>query len=240
MNQVERRARAFNRAAIGFLIRLSETDPAALLGSERPGDLPNLIADLYRFRLISSVKTEAGVKRLADSVRSNAMLLEPLPALVGKLLTAAADKQHFEWKLQPGTKAIFEGTVEATSPGRMILFTPEGPRDFQQAVVMTAMQFLNRDGGDMVRRCARQACKRIFLASRPKQIFCDRPCASAAAFDRYKLDRGEETYRAEHRKTARTSWRIRQRKQGHTVKPRIKDIVKPSGKRAGSVNDGSL
>jgi hypothetical protein len=230
MNQVDRSARGderafenpglhLDKAAINFLIRLSETDPVALVSAERPGDLPNLIADLFRFRLLlpaTDIKT--AVSRLTDSLRADPGLLRHVPALVRKLLAATADKQHFEWKLRPGSKVIFEGAVAATSPGRMILFTPEGRRDFEQVIVFGAMLFLYREDGEMVRRCAREVCGRIFLATRPKQIFCGRRCASAAAFERYKQGIGEEAYKEKHRKAARHSWQVKRRRRADQTK----------------------
>jgi hypothetical protein len=85
------------------------------------------------------------------------------------------------------------------------------------------MFLLTQPEGAMVRRCAREKCQRVFLASRPKQVFCGRPCASISAFERYKEGMGEEAYRAKHRKTARASWQWKQRKLGRSFKPRIKD-----------------
>ncbi len=71
-------------------------------------------------------------------------------------------------------------------------------------------------------RSGQEKCRRIFLATRPKQIFCGRRCANAATFERYKRERGD-VYRAEHRKTARASWRLKQRKLGREFKQKVKD-----------------
>jgi hypothetical protein len=228
----------FHREAIEFLIYLSNTDPAALAASERPGDLPNLIMGLWRFGIVSTLfrfgrvspsgDLRRDVEQMAQAVRANSQLLRPTIELVGKLLATTADGGSFEWPLVRGTSLVFD---RASKPAwRMTMQTPRGASDLEQSVTFSAMLLLSNTEGEMVRRCARQACKRIFLAVRPKQVFCGRRCASAAAFERYKQERGQDAFKAEHRTAARVSWRRKQRKLGRTVKPRIKDDKGVSGR----------
>jgi hypothetical protein len=231
----------FHREAIEFLVYLSNTDPAAIAASERPGDLPNLIIGLWRFGIVSTLSTlfrfgrvspsgDLGrdVEQIAQVVRAKPRMLRPVVELAGKLLAAAADGGSFEWPLVRGTNLVFD---RANSSGwRMTMQTPRAARDFEQSLTFSAMLLLSNTEGEMVRRCAREACKRIFLAARPKQAFCSRRCASAASFERYKQERGQDAFKAEHRKAARVSWRRKQRKLGRTVKPRIKDDKGVSGR----------
>ena len=58
----------------------------------------------------------------------------------------------------------------------------------------------------MVRRCEREPCKRVFQAARPKQRFCSHKCASAAAFENYKRQIGEEAYKARHLEAVKKSY----------------------------------
>jgi hypothetical protein len=217
---------------IEFLIRLCETDPVALAASEQPGDLLNLAYGFYRFGL-TMARDDLGesptdsASRLASDIRADpAKHLQSIIRALSALLGAAVDGKTFEWVVQPKTKLLFRGSRNAQ---KAILFTPEGPHSLEQSVIFGAVQCLDGEEGRMVRRCRREVCRRIFLARRPKQIFCTRQCASAAAFERYKRERGEEVYRAEHRRTARASWRTKQRRLGRSVTPRIKDAAKSKG-----------
>jgi hypothetical protein len=210
------------RQAIEFLINLSQTDPAAIAASEQPGDLLNLIFGLFAYGLVwprGDLKEE--VERMTLAARANPQLLRRPIELLGTLLAAMADGGSFEWPLVPRTTLVFD---RASTPAcRMTMRTPRGARELEQSVLFAAMLLLSNTEGEMVRRCARETCKRIFLAARPKQIFCGRRCASAAAFKRYQQELGQDAFKAKHRRAARVSWRRKQRKLGRTVKPRIKD-----------------
>jgi hypothetical protein len=92
------------------------------------------------------------------------------------------------------------------------------PSAADQAIVLAAMLMLSSHEGAMVRRCARADCpgQRIFLAARPKQVFCSRSCASNAVFERYKQRQieklGEEAYKAKHAASAlKSKWKGRKR-----------------------------
>lgn len=244
MNQLDSDVRAEKKAtrdfagkALDFLIRLSETDPV-VLASGQPGDLPNAIFGLYRFAflVLQNERVSHGrpdeIDRLTESLRRRPDLLRPIIDSARDLLAAAADGGRFEWNLDPGSKLIFDGAKDAASNQRLVLSNAkEPPLGLEQAVAVRAMQYLGTEAGGTVRRCARSlSCRRIFLATRPKQLFCTRRCASAAAFERYKAGLGEEDYRASHRKTARASWRrLKQRRLGRKVTPRIKDPRKEKG-----------
>jgi len=217
----------FRRLVIEFLIRLSETNPVELAASEQPGDLPNLVYGFYRFGF-AMPRDDLGespadaANRLASDIRADPEKhLRPIIKPVNALLAVAADGAGtFHWSVQPKTELIFRG--KGNGP-KAILFTPEGSHALEQSVMFGAIQCLDSEEGRMVRRCKREACRHIFLANRPKQVFCTRKCASAAAFEQYKKGLGEVAYREEHRKAARHSWRTRQKKQGRVVRPRIKD-----------------
>jgi hypothetical protein len=124
--------------------------------------------------------------------------------------------------MQPGTKLTFKGSGKSALGERLAILSPPDFDGFTQAITFRAAQFLDSPEGHMVRRCAREACKRIFLATRPKQIFCARPCASAEAFERYKHDLGRDEYSKRHNKSAREAYRHKQRLLGRKVNLRIK------------------
>jgi hypothetical protein len=218
-------AARWHRQIIAFLIRLSQSDTGALFSAERPGDLLNLAHDLLHFRFVlanGDAPTRETADSLAQWLRSRPdRFLRSIESL-RKLLDAVAGRGQFQWELAKGTKVTLDAkALKAGDVVRRFTFSSAGA--FEQAMILGAMLALASEEGPMVRRCARESCQRIFLAGRPKQIFCGRPCASAAAFERYKHERGEEAFRTEHRKTARASWRLKQRRLGRTVKPRIRD-----------------
>jgi hypothetical protein len=208
----------FSRDSIKFLIGLSETDPAALVASGQPGDLINLVFNFYRFHYLGGAamardEAVAEARGLADALRANPERLELVVESLKLLLTNTADGGRFELPLLPGTKAVSYFTSDARRTH--FLWSPRDDRyeGLRQAIVYGALQLLHTQEGAMVRRCARQTCHRIFLAARPKQIFCSRRCASAAVFERYKQKLGEDAYRAKHRETARHSEKVRKQKE---------------------------
>jgi hypothetical protein len=194
---------------VQFLIALSETDVAALDNLERPGDLLNLVAGLYRYGFISAGSGDPAreIQRRATEIRADTALLHRCIETNRKLLAAVADKTRFDWALLPGSKFILDATRNVGSIGHWGHFTPMGSQALEQTVVLQAMHLLSDEEGRLVRRCRRLSCGRIFLATRPKQIFCSRKCASASSFENYKRQIGEEEYKAKHRVSALQSWR---------------------------------
>jgi len=207
--------RRFRRGAIDFAIRLAEMDPSAIVAAEQPGDLPNLVWGLYRFGFLWALRDEKGeADRLVESIKANPSLLRPALQAARELLAAAAVGGLFEWIVQPHTKLIFDGRSKAADTPRSTVFHPrKGLRALQQAVVWRLCWALDGAEGEMVRKCARDGCSRVFLAVRPKQIYCTRRCASAAVFERYKQKLGVEEYRRRHAETAgKSAERARKRR----------------------------
>jgi hypothetical protein len=208
--------RRYRRGAIDFAIRLSRTDPVTLVSSEQPGDLPNLIHDLYRFGFlwpVHDLKDEAD--RLVEALRKKPSLLHPALQAARELLAAAASGGLFEWIVHPRTKFVFDGASKAASTPRTTISHPRvGLRALQQAVVWRLGWALDSVEGEMVRMCSRDGCSRVFLAARPKQIYCTRRCASAAVFERYKQKLGVEEYRRIHAEAAgKSADRARKRRK---------------------------
>ncbi len=217
------------RECIEFLIEVSGTDPSELVSSDRPGDVLNFVSKLYRFGLKPAVvEMRVGLRDLADQIETHPKrTLDPLIAKIRTLLDAAADGRNISVTLPAGSKLCFSASyqrqmeqefleyspqlVHRLLPGHSIftLGIPSGsPLSAQLAVfIFHAMLQLDSEEGSMVRRCQRESCHRVFLAGRPKQIFCTRKCAGAVAFERYKQKFGEERYQARHRESAKESAR---------------------------------
>jgi hypothetical protein len=200
----------YRRGAIDFAIRFSGLEPAALAASDQPGDLPNLIYSLYRFGFLwplHNQKTEAD--RLVETIRMKPSLLDPAVQVAREILAAAAGGGKFEWKVESGTKILFDGASKAESAPRTTIFMHGGPHKLEQAVVFGLTRVLDSAEGEMVRECSREGCSRVFLAARPKQIYCSRRCASAAVFERFKKQTvqriGEEAYKQKRAETVRKS-----------------------------------
>lgn len=212
-------ANRFRRDSIEFLIRLSETDPVVLAASGQPGDLINLVWNFYRFRYLGDAAMTrdhavAQARDLGDALRAEPERLRLVINAVKSLLAHAADGGRFELPLLPGTKAV----ANFTRAGRRthFLWSPKGNRyeeGLRQAVIYGALNLLDTEESGMVRRCARKPCGRVFLAARPKQIFCGRRCVNAVVFERYKQKLGAEAYRAKHRETARHSKKVRKQRR---------------------------
>jgi hypothetical protein len=220
----------WRRDGITFLLDLSRVEAEKLLGSEQPGDLLNVCAGLSRFsNPVSRDSTEAGTlataaENLAQDLRRDPKCLEKLIKQLREFLSTVAGGGVCTIQIMPGSKAVLHaGALKAGRSPSAWMNSPASRNGLIQAVLFGAFFLLSKGEGAMLRRCQREACKRVFLAKRPKQIFCDRPCASAAAFERYKDNLGADKYRAQHRKTARHSWRKTQKKQGRVVKQRIID-----------------
>jgi hypothetical protein len=218
-------AARYRREVISFLMRFSQCETGALLSPERPGDLLNLAHDLLRFRLATPVEgVVAGkeIESIAFRLRTHPEQLQAAIKSTRALLAAVADGKQFEWEFEQGSTAVLDAAaLKAGDPARRFVYL--WPHGFlKQTVVVGAMLALNSEEGAMVRRCARSICGRLFLAARPKQVYCGRQCASAAAFERYKRNLGHEAYRAKHGETALASWRLKQRKLGRTPKQRSK------------------
>jgi hypothetical protein len=214
------------RDALAFLLRLAETDPAMLTSPDRPGDVLNFANDLLRFGLWpASVGQKDLQDGLADLIKADPKrTLDPLIAQIKSLLEAAADGKDATLELPAGAKILFNAALlkeveqqtgrPAPLVWRMIppfwMFSLGVPDDASLSsrfavFVFNAMRQLDSEEGSMVRRCRRDLCRKLFLATRPKQIFCTRKCAGAVAFDRYKENLGKENYEAKHRQSAKES-----------------------------------
>jgi hypothetical protein len=225
-----REAKRFRRDSLTFLIRLAETDPVALVGSDQPGDLINLVWGFWRFAWIGIPGETLDAKRaearkLVEEIRAKPEMLAAMVDGVKRVLVSATGRGHDEFQFLPETKMCFHRTPEGWV--HSILWSPGDDRGagLRQVGMYVAVTLIATEEGQMVRRCARKPCRRFFLATRPKQIFCGRKCASAAVFERYKQALGHEAYKAKHRETARHSYRVRRRRQGHRVKPRIQETT---------------
>ena len=202
------------REIINFLIGLSQTEAAVLLSPERRGDLLNLARDLLHFGLAKPHKDVPPAKRIeatAFIIRGAPDRFQDVIASLRKLLSAIADGKEFLWELGEKSLILDAGALKSGDPTNpSIYFWPI--TILEQSVIIGAMLELASAEGAMVRRCSRHVCGRVFLAARPKQVFCTRQCASAAVFERYKENLGEEEYRAKHREVMRR-WSRKKRYQ---------------------------
>jgi hypothetical protein len=222
-------AAQFRRRSLEFLIRLSEANAEILVGSEAPGDLINVVWRFFSFgylgeKPLPKAELEAKAQSLVGAIRATPERLTAVVEVLRVVLAKAADGGDFSLPLTPDSaiRAHF-GNGEQR---HIFLWSRTGDRyeGLRQAVAYSAMTLLNTNEGRMVRRCARQPqCQRIFLATRPKQVFCGRPCASAAAFENYRSRMGEGTYRVKHRESALKSWRRKQLRTKRRAKLGIKD-----------------
>jgi len=174
--------------ALEFLIQLSESDPAALVSSEQPGDLLNVCAGLAR--LVHPLP-DGGEKVphpgafWMEQFRSHPALLTQLIKELAEFLLHVAD--DFQCSITPRPDTRFVITPE---------FRIESRHPIQSVAVVLGWLLVLVGPTFKPRRCNREACRRIFIPNRPKQTFCTRKCASAAAFERYKEKLGPEAYRA--------------------------------------------
>ena len=203
MTKVER------RKALDFLIRLSETDPAALVSPERPGDVANLVAGLFRYGLIAATtylrQYPQPQPTITAQIRDEPEVLRPLITKTKELLSAAADGKAITFAVPKNAQLRFDGRWHAVADPRdygdmlfrrvdearasfvFALDIPDGSLQDQWAVFLfNAMRQLDSVEGLMVRRCAREGCDRIFLAKRPKQVACGPYCRSAITWARFK------------------------------------------------------
>ena len=210
-----------------FLLKLSEIDSVALVSRERPGDVANLCSDLMRFGLTVAIVDKPGLNLqvLVKQVTAHPKrTLGPLIVGVKKLLDAVADSQTFQLPVPAASHIVldggalksfesqgFEGPL-AWRMGAGTLFTfrlnaaPTTPKALAAVFLFSAMRQLDSEQGVMVRRCRRESCRRVFLASRPKQVYCTRQCTLADNFKRYVDREGADNYREYHREVARKSY----------------------------------
>jgi hypothetical protein len=188
------------------------------LAGEQPGDLLNICAGLVSRGWLLRPRQDgvlvADPYRLAQDFRADPQTLERIIEELRQLFDAVADGRAYELRVLPGSSVVFDaGALKAGKPPYIWHREQTGRDGMVQAAVWSAIGTLDHsEEGAMVRRCQREACRRVFLATRPKQVFCGRPCASAAVFERYKQKLGEEGYRAKHRETARLSSRRKRRR----------------------------
>jgi hypothetical protein len=177
------------------------------------------------------------VERFARQIQNDPRgMLGPLVGEVRKLLAAVVDRRRYGLPVPKGSTLEFDSgflsllqtfgrffgrkLVPNTETMQMMctLRTPAtDPRQLMVVFLFNAMQLLNSEQGMMIRRCTREGCNRIFLAERPKQIYCSRRCASASTLAAYRQEIGEEEFKARHRASALKSWHsvgaIRRRKR---------------------------
>ncbi len=224
------RTRAERRQCIEFLIYLSGIDPLELANSGPPGDLINLAYNFFRWGILQpdrgfgrtlsreNLTREAVIEALSTSeadmfasqIKADPSILLPVRDVVRELLEAAADPRPALTRLLDGTEVCYDGRCAVGY--RLTFFTPPGPRALEQAVRLAASDILNHEGAELIRRCLREECRRIFVASRPNQDYCSRKCVNIAGFERHKAKIGEEAYRVKHAKAMKKSRQIRQRK----------------------------
>jgi hypothetical protein len=217
------------REKIEFLLYLAKVDPVALVESDPPGDLANLAWWMVKYCIAPLPFESDGnyegqnlaemVEKLETWIKSDPKTLGPTIRGVRQLVTAAADGTQIMMPLVEGSVTTFQGKEKG---GRRVTFgVPRNAgglgRGWAQTVCLNVQNLLDTEEGELVRRCNREQCREIFLASRPNQEFCSRKCANAVAFERYKekqIDEiGEEAYRAQHAKAVRQSQQTRRRKQ---------------------------
>ena len=196
------------RENIAFMLTLSQTEPQTLLAAAQPWDLLKLCAGLCERRIFwePSKTTRRGAEWLAQEsewlaqrFRAEPDALKELIEELRKFFDAVADGGRCEIRFMSGSAFVLKAAAPEAPRQRPFSFeTPAGRDGFIQSVVLGAALYVAWSPEAMVRRCAREACRRVFLATRPKQIFCSRRCASAAVFERYKKKLGEEEYRARH------------------------------------------
>lgn len=207
-----------NRRAIEFLIRLSESNARDLVITASTGELLNVSADLCRLIRRPGYGGKSGTlaqeaAKLTEEFRADIEGLATLIKDLNEFLTAFAEGCELGISLVPGSKLVF--AERAPNSARWWINSPGTRHGLIQSVLSAAGFVLIAlgDEASMVRRCARETCRRVFLAKRPKQIFHDHRCAAAVSFDRYreKLEEtlGQEGYRAKRSKTATASQRKR-------------------------------
>jgi hypothetical protein len=202
----------WRRDMIRLVIAMADWGADAFFSEDRPGDLLNAtyaFCYVFGFEVGDAEDGAEGARALAQKLREEPAILRSAVARLRTLLAAAADGGRYELGLETNSRAIFDGS--ALKAGNSLVTIVKSPT-LEQAVTLGAMALLSQEEGAMVRRCARKTCGRIFLAARPKQIFCGRQCASAAVFERYKQKLGEEGYRSKRREVTRRR-KLRKRRQ---------------------------
>jgi hypothetical protein len=222
---------SWRREVINFLIKIGETDPVVLASSGRPGDVFNFIDDLREFGLGATL---IDVQKLATEIAIHPRrTLGKLVEDVRDLLAAAADGKQFIMKLPSRSELKFNATVTRQFEQKLDISASFVSRWFRssrqlpaldfivlslavpqssswaaqlEVFVFNAMRHLDSEEGAMVRRCRREACRKIFLAALSKQIFCTRKCQSTTAFARHKKKPG---YVEKHRTSAKKSAQAR-------------------------------
>jgi hypothetical protein len=208
-NRTERRHR------IEFLFRLADTDLGTLALPEHAGDLKSLAYVFFIHALQKPSHELAPSEKLfptdaaetfSREVEANPSMLRPAIDAVRRLLAAQADQKDLDEPMPPVTRRYYLGTRKAGE--RMNIHTPDMPdlgERLGHLVWLLAARRLDSDEGDLVHRCKRDACRKVFFANRPNQEFCSPQCGNAAAFQRHKAKVGEDAYRAKHAKAVRES-----------------------------------
>jgi len=228
INQVEVRLRGneapralkaaarFRRESLKFLVQLSESDARSLAASEQPGDLINVVWSFYRFAYLGGTENReraaAKARELAESIRVKPERLQRVIDEVKLILKSAAERGRYDLTFLPKTQMF---AVFSADSGRTLFLHSPWDEDYlglRQAIVYGALVVLGTEEGRMVRRCVRKVCGRIFLANRPKQVYCTRRCVNASNFERFKQEIGIEAYRKKHAETVRKSYRWKHRK----------------------------
>jgi len=218
------------RELVKFLLELVEIDPASLAEPEQLGASLTLASKLLSFGmnpvLLDHPKEPLHQQALAAHLREEPQhWLKPIIDKVRKLLDAAADGQVMELPISTGSRLIFDGSAlklpESAgivgnvawriSAGSLFTFRLRThhikPHALAAVFMFSAMRALDSEHGVMVRRC--KQCARVFLAGRPKQVYCSRRCTQAANFKAHVEREGVEEYKEYHREVARKSYHNR-------------------------------
>ncbi len=150
----------------------------------------------------------AQAQAIADQIKARPIrTLGPLVTNIKRLLAAMAGGGDVDLPLPAGCALRFDASYQKLIEGTRVWshVSPSSAHRMQPPFLMVslkvpggaslstrlavfvfhAMQALDSEEGAMVRRCRREACRRIFLAARPTKTFCGRQCANAVSFERH-------------------------------------------------------
>ena len=208
------------------MLRLSQMDVRRLSEPEQLGASLTLASDLFRFGLMGPLLDHPDLSQqtLAARFRTNpSRWLGPLTTKLKDLLVAVADGQRIKLPTAAASHMVFDGhALKRFEPlgfegglgwrmgaGSLLTFRLSAPlvspHSLAVCFLFNAMRQLDSEQGIMVRRCQYERCRELFLANRPKQVYCGRSCVNALNFERHK-NKDPQAYRTRHRDSARKSW----------------------------------
>lgn len=219
---------------VRFLLELCEIDPLALVQPDQLGASLTLASKLLAFGMgqvfLDHPKEQLHQQALAARIREEPeRWLSPLIGKVKLLLDAVADGETFQAPIPTGSHLVFDGSaLKVSEPlgfagglawriggSGASLFTCRlstatvKPHALAAVFLFTAIRQLDSEQGVMVRRCAREICRRVFLATRNKQRYCTRKCSMAVSLKRHVERQGIENYRVYHAEVAKKSYHNR-------------------------------